>query len=213
MKTFALLLVALWSFGSASAFAWTVNCGDKSLYYSNGALLKSSSGTFYYQNGALLISSSGSLYYQNGALLKSSSDSIYWQNGALLRSSSGSFYYRNGSLARSSSGTTYSENGSVSNFPIALRDSMSSEIEFAAHASPSFGGVDLRFTVFAGGSGPQLSVRVREDSVECDGFGPGPGGDSEFTIVGNAAEVRVKVRPGYDPTRVRAALQKALESL
>lgn len=59
------------------------------LQWSNGATLRSSTGTLSWPNGTIARRSSGSWYADSGTMVKSSSGALYYPNGTQARSSSG----------------------------------------------------------------------------------------------------------------------------
>lgn len=205
------------------------------VYYPNGRLLKSGD-TVYYETGRLLQSGS-TLYYPSGRLLKSG-DTYYYSNGRLMKSGS-TFYYDNGRLARSGS-TLYRPDGTITAFPIRLQDRIEGYGEVIAHVSSDSEHVEVRFNnLTVATSDVQLRVHWNGESfgrfefristghpneiveaavdngfVQCYLVGGGfdPIGES-FSLYGAAAELQVRVRPGYDAWKVRSVLERALQSL
>lgn len=194
---------------SATAFAWEVDCGDKTIYYSNGSVLVSSGGTVYFKNGNVFISNGGTIYYMNGNVFKSSGDTVYYENGNVLKSNGGTYYYSNGNVARSSGGTMYLENGNVTSIPFAFYITPG-ELITAKVVVP--GGTSSGSNIILGldaGAGQYLSVTVGSQGLSCEGLAD----DIELSVDGKAATAKLKIKPGFDAARVKAAVQKALDNL
>jgi hypothetical protein len=199
-------------------------------YYPNGSYFKSGQN-YYFSNGSYLQSGS-SIYYTNGSYFKSG-DNFYYPNGSYLKSGS-SFYYPNGSYARSGS-TLYLQNGQQTQFPVALTAAFgdkTASFNVSANSATltlnldaiNTSGVNGFFRVDMSGVGALLNISAggqqngqvqlilgSDGSINCNltgGVTP-----RHFVLNGNAATVTVDVKDGYDAERVRAAVQKALDSL
>lgn len=202
-------LFALFTFALNIAFAWTVDCGPRTIYYANGNTLVSSGGTVYYNNGNTLISSGGTAYYQSGNIFKSTGDTVYYQNGNTLKSNGGTYYYQNGSIARSSGGTLYLPNGNTTRLPFTIPVDIGESTNALVRVnSSSREGSNIEITIQAGG-GQTLTIDVTADGLSCSGLTSEP----EFTVTGRSGSAKVKVKSGYNSTKVREAVQTALDSL
>lgn len=69
------------------------------LQWSNGATLRSTTGTLSWPNGTIARSTSGSWYADSGTMVKSSSGTLYYPSGSQARSSSGRSMLPSGELA------------------------------------------------------------------------------------------------------------------
>ncbi len=207
-----------------------LNSGN-SLYHANGTQFKSSVG-YYYPNGTPLKSAS-TLYYPNGNQMKTAGGA-YYQNGNALQSGS-SFYYENGNRARTG-GKLYNPDGTPTAFPLNLESS------FGAHGAlyvrvtetsesytfrftnllqdplvslVAFSPLDAQFELRISNGYPNQFVRLKVNassgiqSCELESSQPGP----DFTIVADAATATVRVNPGYDPVKVKDAIERALQGL
>lgn len=71
----------------------------RTLQWTTGATLRSSSGTLYWPNSATARSSSGTWYADNGAMVKSASGAVFYANGGQARSFSGRSMLPSGEMA------------------------------------------------------------------------------------------------------------------
>jgi hypothetical protein len=68
----------------------------RTLQWSNGSTLRTSSGTFYWPSGAQARGTSGTWFASTGATVKSPSGTLYYPSGQILRSSSGRVHLPSG---------------------------------------------------------------------------------------------------------------------
>lgn len=203
------------------------------IYYPTGTALKNSD-SIYYPNGSYLQRGSA-LYYPTGNYLRNG-DRIYYANGNPLKSGT-SFYYASGNRARMN-GRLYREDGSETPFPVTLEETIGEYGHLTAEVRASTEMVDYNFKDLVVQSGSatvtalwngntffevearlntglakeNVVVRFTNNGLFCsleEELNPSP----EFTIHSQAADVRVKVAPGYDPREVKMALENALNSI
>jgi len=206
---------------------------DTNIYYPNGNTLKRDAN-IYYANGSYL-QRDANLYYPNGGALKRD-DNYFYANGSAFKRDA-NFYYENGNAARRN-GKLYRPNGTETPFPVTLTENISEygmllaevaatteriEVDFrnlvvdaaGTHIDALWTGTTFSdFDIFlnAGAPGENVWVRVNPTGVTCSLDADGPT-TPIFNLSSAAAAVSVRVAPGYDPAKVRQALQTTLNSL
>jgi hypothetical protein len=205
MKSVLTALVVLVSF---NAFAWNVNCGDRTIYYSSGATLKTQGGTFYYKNGATMFTQGGTGYYESGATMKTQGDTLYYKNGATLKTQGGTYYYENGATARTQGGTLYRKDGSQTQIPFSINlelgTGVSAEVDVSKGTSADS---DIEIVTEAG-PGERIKMRVSPSGINCTGLGE----ETEFTVTGRAGSAQITVAPGHDEDAISEAVKRALDT-
>lgn len=205
MKSILAILVVLMS---SNVFAWTVNCGDRTIYYSSGATLMTQGGTFYYKSGATMFTQGGTGYFENGATMKTQGDTLYYKNGATLKTQGGTYYYENGATARTQGGTLYREDGSQTQIPFSFDFDMGTGV-IAAVDVPKGTSADSRIEIqMEVGPGERVKMRVSPSGINCSGLGD----ETEFTVTGRAGSAQIKVAPGHDADAISEAVKRALDT-
>jgi hypothetical protein len=209
MKNLFVVIISLLSISVANA--WNVDCGGKALYYDNGVMMLTSSGSMYYKNGTALLTSSGSAYYDSGTTLKTSSDTLYFKSGITLKTSSGTYYHDNGIVSRSSSGTLYRPNGTRTTFPFDVPLALGAGVSGKLHvggAGNEYSETDMDITVDLGNN-EKMELRITADGVSCFQRSS----SSTTTVRGRAGTAIIHLNPRFSKEQVRDAIQKALDSL
>lgn len=202
------------------------------LYHSNGQRLQTGS-SIYYSSGQYFKSGT-TLYYPNSQYLRFGT-TWYYQNSQYLKFGS-SYYYSNGKYARFGE-TLYRADGSRTDFPITLRADIGPGAFYLFNVEKSSDAITARLERFSVANGVNIAlVEVGESFSSVFTFNTGHPGENitaefdangtltrctindqsqpeRFQLEGAAAKVDVIVKPGFDPQRVKRALQEALDSL
>lgn len=189
------------------SFAWDVQCGEKSLYYSNGSNLVTSTGSVYYKSGGAMITSNGSIYSQTGATIKTSSGSIYYSSGATLKTSTGSFYYENGSVARTSSGILYKKDGNQTSLPFLIPIQIGDGVVAKIYVSSLNGDSNIELEINTGIS-ETINIDVSDQGIFCHGLVT----TQKFKVIGAAGSAIIELKPGKDAKSIQDKIQKILDN-
>lgn len=208
MRTSLSLPALLITAAASSAHAFTVNCGQRQVNYSSGAMMISAAGTIHYPTGTVMINSAGTVFFSSGSVFRSTEDVIYHPSGGILKTADGLASYAVGTPARNSSGELLNLDGSPAAQPIRMTVALSSQYNAVVNVAPNVKTSDISIELPAE-AGQTVKIFITPTGVEC----PDLTADQEVTINHRSARVSMKVRPGFSPDRVREAVQQALDKI
>ncbi len=192
--------------GSVSAKAWTVSCGDRTIYYSSGRTLMTQGGTFYFESGRTMFTQGGTGYFDSGRTFRTQSDTLYYDSGRTIKTQGGTYYYDSGRTARTQGGTLYRENGTQTPLPFKIDVSLGEGVRsFVNVKKDTDVGSDIEITVKVGPS-ESLELHLSPEGIVCSALS----GQTEVRVNGRAGSATIQVLPGFDREAIAEAVRQVL---